>query len=272
MDKVVEEVETAAGVGWVAGGDSLHDADLVLRGVGVLGRALDDLQSDVLAQLRVVRAPHGREVAPADLAHHDVASVVECVADVHRVVSAAAVALHALVLAHSPRKRHLCVRQCRLETQKQRKKGRKRKKQKGSCWNMKMNGVCVCMGNKRGAEGPRRCLQELPSWVCGGGCAVGQGSRERTMGWGAAPTECRNADRHDEKKGRERKKKGEESKRRGKRQHNLAKRRMTTDTQEDSCGQSSHKCKRVLVAVVLCEWSQTLTIAQTQTQVLKPSG
>ena len=131
------------------------------------------------------------------------------------------------------------------------------------------------MGNKRGAEGPRRFLQELPSWVCGGGCAVGQGSRERTMGWGAAPTERRNADRHDEKKMAEsekKKKKGEESKRRGKRQHNLAKRRMTTDTQEDSCGQSSHKCKRVLVAVVLCEWMKTLAIAQTQTQVFKPSG
>ena len=146
MDKVVEEVETAAGVGWVAGGDALHDADLVLRGVGVLGRALDDLQSDVLAQLRVVCAPHGREVAPADLAHHDVASVVECVANVHRVVSAAAVALHALVLAHSSRKRHLCVRQCRLETQKQRKKERKkgRKNKRQLLKHEDEERVCVC--------------------------------------------------------------------------------------------------------------------------------
>lgn len=109
VDKVVEEVETAAGVGGVARRHALHDADLVLGGVGVLRRALDDLQRDVAVLLCVVRAPHGREVAPADLAHHDVAPVVERVADVHRVVAAAAVALHALVLAHPPRQRHLGV-------------------------------------------------------------------------------------------------------------------------------------------------------------------
>lgn len=206
---MVEEVETAAGVGWVAGGDALHDADLVLRGVGVLGRALDDLQSDVLAQLRVVRAPHGREVAPADLAHHDVASVVECVADVHRVVSAAAVALHALVLAHSPRKRHLCVRQCRLETQKQRKKGRKRKKQKGSCWNMKMNGVCVCAWGTN--EVRRGHVGAFKSCHPGSVVAVVLWARARESGrWGGERLQQNAGTPTDttKKKGRERKKRG----------------------------------------------------------------
>ena len=254
MDKVVEEVETAAGVGWVAGGDALHDADLVLRGVGVLGRALDDLQSDVLAQLRVVRAPHGREVAPADLAHHDVASVVECVADVHRVVSAAAVALHALVLAHSPRKRHLCVRQCRLETQKQRKKGRKRKKTKRQLlehedeWRVCVHGEQTRCGGATSVPS-RAAILGLWWRLC---CGPGLERADDGVGSGSNRTQERRQTRR--KKRQRAKKKGEESKRRGKRQHNLAKRRMTTDTQEDSCGQSSHKCKRVLVAVVLCEW------------------
>ena len=134
---------------------------------------------------------------------------------------------------------------------------------------MKMNGVCVCAWGTN--EVRRGHVGAFKSCHPGSVVAVVLWARARESGrWGGERLQQNAGTPTDTtKKKAESEKKREESKRRGKRKHNLAKRRMTTDTQEDSCGQSPYLCNEVLITLVLCEWSQTLTIAQTQTQKKK---
>lgn len=109
--EVVEEVHAAAAALLVLAGELLEEADLVARGVGVLRRAAHDLQRDKLPRLRVARLPHRREVAPAHLAVHRVAPVLERVADVHGVVAALPVPAASLVAVHAQCCRHLALGQ-----------------------------------------------------------------------------------------------------------------------------------------------------------------
>jgi hypothetical protein len=107
--EVVHELHHPASILRVPIRNLLQDCDLILRRLRVMLRVLLHLQRYKFLVMRVPDQPDGGEVAPTELAVHDVAALAEPIANAHGMVTPAPVLVAALAhVARTP-----CTRQAR---------------------------------------------------------------------------------------------------------------------------------------------------------------